>query len=202
MSSVAGKFRQLDNWFGSDMKFHRLYPTPIRQLARRHWTPISIAKLAAGFLVPDNGVRVLDIGSGVGKFCLCAAHYKPFASFYGIEQRKELVEHAETAKSILGLDNVTFAHGNFTQLDLSKYDHFYFYNSFFENLDSTDKIDDTIFYSESLYDYYNRYLYKQLEGMPAGTRVATCCSLDDEIPPDYQLINSSDDRFLKFWMKI
>jgi len=32
----------------------------------------------------------LDIGSGVGKFCLAGAYYKPSASFFGVEQRKDL----------------------------------------------------------------------------------------------------------------
>ena len=39
------------------------------------------------------------------------------------------------------------SHGNFTQLDFKNFDHFYFYNAFYENLAGTDKIDDSIDYS-------------------------------------------------------
>ena len=60
--------------------------------------------------------------------------------------------------------------GNFTQVDFRKFDHFYFYNAFYENIAGTDKIDNSIDYSGELYNYYNRYLFKQLEQKPAGTR--------------------------------
>ncbi|HWK02637.1 MAG TPA: class I SAM-dependent methyltransferase [Puia sp.] len=200
-SGITTKSLQSDNWFSSDAQFHQLYPDPIRQLARRHWTPLNVARLAVQFLVPEEGVRVLDIGSGVGKFCLSAAWYKPTAVFYGVEQREELVGHAEAAKDILGIGNVSFIHGNFTQLDLKRFDHFYFYNSFYENLDGTDKIDDTILYSESLYNYYNHYLYRQLEEMPSGTRVVTRCSWEDEMPPSYHVVQSDIENMLKFHVK-
>ena len=104
--------------------------------------------------------------------------------------------------TILGLQNAYFIHANFTQLNLKQYDHFYFYNSFFENLEGTDKIDNKIAYSNELYNYYSHYLYKQLDDMPVGTRVATYCSLDSEIPPGYNLIETHFDNLLKFWKKI
>ena len=126
-----------EKWFASDEQFNQLYPLSIQALARRHWTPLSVARKAAGFLAAENNVRILDIGSGVGKFCLAAAYYKPKAFYYGIEQRKSLVSHAEKAREILHLQNVSFVDGNFTQLDFRKYDHFYFYNAFYENLAGT-----------------------------------------------------------------
>jgi SAM-dependent methyltransferase len=188
--------------FGSDEQFNQLYPEPIQLLAQRHWTPLKVARAAASFLAVKNGARILDIGSGVGKFCLGAAFYRPNAMFYGVEQRKSLVCNAELAKQVLGLGNASFIHGNFTQLDLKDYDHFYFYNSFYENLSYTDKIDQSIVYSGELYNYYNRYLYNQLSQKPAGTRLATYHSLEDEIPQGYQLVGSEMDHLLKFWIKI
>ncbi len=191
----------LDRWFAGDAQFHQLYPLSVRDLSRRHWTPLKVAREAAQFLVSEKGVRVLDIGSGVGKFCLSAAHDHPDAYFYGVEQRSDLVGHAEAAKNILGLPNVSFIHGNFTQLDLKQYDHFYFYNSFYENLDGTDKIDDNILYSENLYNYYTHYLFRQLEKMPSGTRVVTLCSLEEEMPPSYHALYCGPDNMLKFHIK-
>jgi hypothetical protein len=186
----------------SDFEFNSLYPLPIRALAKYHWTPLSIAMKAAKFLAAEDNVRILDIGSGVGKFCLAAAHHTPKATYFGVEQRKSLINFANAAKQHLQLDNVSFIHGNFTQLDLKKYDHFYFYNAFYENLDGTDKIDDSIDYSGELYNYYNRYLYKQLRQMPEGTKVCTLCSLENEIPGNFQLISPDMDDPLKFWIKI
>lgn len=66
---------------------------------------------ASSFLgVP--GARVLDIGSGVGKFCIAAGVYHPETSFYGIGQRKELYGYAETAREQIGVHNVFFKLGN------------------------------------------------------------------------------------------
>src|SRR6185312_256122 len=121
-------------WFDSDDLFNRVYPPHIQSLSAKHWTPLIVAKEAAAFLAAENNVRVLDIGSGAGKFCLVAAHHQPNAFYYGVEQRKDLVKHSEVAKELLGVGNVTFIQGNFTQLNFARYDHFYFYNSFYENL--------------------------------------------------------------------
>jgi SAM-dependent methyltransferase len=198
---VIDKISQ-ENWFCSDKEFDTLYPSSIQALARKHWTPLHISKKVAAFLAAEGNVRILDIGSGVGKFCLAAAYYSPKASYFGVEQRKSLIDYANAAKQDLQLDNVSFIHGNFTQLDLKKYNHFYFYNAFYENLDGTDKIDDSIDYSGELFNYYNRYLFKQLEQKPKGTRICTHCSLENEIPPDYHVISSDMQDVLKFWIKI
>lgn len=66
----------------------------------------------------------------------------------------------------------------------------------------TDKIDDSETYSAHLYNYYHRQLYKKLEEMPAGTRVATFHCLEDKIPPGYHMVDSMVGTLLKFWMKI
>ncbi|MES1224387.1 MAG: class I SAM-dependent methyltransferase [Bacteroidota bacterium] len=190
-----------DNWFTTDEQFHHLYPVSIQLLAKRHWTPLHITQRVAQYLAPTDNAKVLDIGSGVGKFCLAAAHCMPSALFYGVEQRKDLVAHAETARIRLGLENVHFIHRNFTQLDFHQFDHFYFYNSFHENLVATDKIDDSIAYSTELYNYYNRYLYRKLEEMPSGTRLVTFHSLEEEVPPVYHLVEAQVENLLKCWIK-
>jgi hypothetical protein len=170
-------------------------------LSRRHWTPLNIAKTAARFLANEPGKKILDIGSGVGKFCLVGARFNPESSFSGIEQRKELYEDALAAKEATRLENVNFINGNFTQIDLSEYDGFYFYNSFFENLVDQDQIDHKVEYSTSLYNFYSRYLYKELQRKPSGTRLVTFHSLEDEIPPCYQMVDVSEDLVLKMWIR-
>jgi SAM-dependent methyltransferase len=184
------------------MELSTLYPLSVQALDKYHWTPLAVAQRAAQWLACDAGVKVLDIGSGSGKFCLAAARDNPGAYFYGIEQRKWLVDYAEAARKKLGLKNVLFIHGNFTQLDLGRYDHFYFYNSFYENLAGTNKIDDELLYSAELYNYYSRYLLSQLHKKQQGTRLCTLCSGEDEIPPDFQLVGSDVGDLLKFWIKV
>lgn len=192
----------LARWFTTDLQTDALYPEPIQLLAGRHWTPLNITQMVVEFLATHPGVKVLDIGSGVGKFCLAGAYYKPYASFFGVEQRKRLVVHAETAKEVLGLQNVHFIHSNITQLDFKQYDHFYFFNSFYENLMIIDKIDDAVTHSPHLYSYYHHELYKKLEQMPAGTRIATFHCLEDKMPAGYLQVDAKVGALLKFWMKI
>lgn len=199
---VSQKEQSLDMVFNDDEIFNKLYPIPIQQKAARHWTRLEVAKVAADFLAPNKDAHVLDIGSGVGKFCIAAAHHKPKAVFYGVEQRKDLVQHAINCCSQVDVYNVSFIHGNFTQLDLRQFNSFYFYNSFYENIAFADKIDDRIQYSSSLFNYYNRYLYKQLEQMPTGTKIATFHSLEEEIPPGYYVVKTEFEGLLKFWMKV
>ena len=198
------RFHRTDtgNCFSSDEAFNKLYPVSIATLAQRHWTPLAVAQKAAQFLATGSKIRILDIGSGVGKFCLSGAHFAPDALFYGVEQRKRLIHHAENIRTALGIDNVSFIQANFTQLDFRNYDHFYFYNSFYENLAGTEKIDDSIEYSNELFAYYNSYLKRQLDQKPAGTRLVTFHSLEDEIPPDFQIVYSKMNNLLKFWVKI
>lgn len=191
----------LDNYFLEESHFCQLYPLSIQQLDKKHWSPLIVVNRVVKFLVDKPNVKILDIGSGTGKFCLAGAYYKPSVSFFGVEQREDLVDQAERVRKLLGLQNVYFKHRNFTQLNLKQYDHFYFYNSFFENLNGTDKIDNKIAYSKELYNYYSHYLYKQFEEMPVGTRVATYCSWDDEIPRGYKLVETQLDNLLKFWTK-
>jgi SAM-dependent methyltransferase len=200
--SSAHRVKTFDHLLEDDQAFNQLYPQEVQLKAAKHWTPLEVAKYAADFLAAEKDVHVLDIGSGVGKFCLAAAQQQPEAMFYGIEQRENLVKHALHCNELLGLPNVCFLHGNFTQLDFRQFDHFYFYNSFYENLEGADKVDDTLEYSLSLFNYYNRYLYKQLEQKPKGTRIVTFHSLEGEIPPSYYTVNTYLGGLLKCWTKV
>ncbi|MGZ8557872.1 MAG: methyltransferase domain-containing protein [Chitinophagaceae bacterium] len=191
----------LDKWFSSESQFHLLYPAHLHTLSRNHWTPLLVAQKAANFLAVETGARILDIGSGIGKFCLAAAYYKPEAFFTGIEQRKDLVEYARAARQVLGLRNVSFIHGNFMDIDFKNYDHFYFYNSFYENLAHTEKIDDSVAYSIEKYNHYNYFLYKQLEKKPSGTRVATFHGLENILPPEYLEGGNEVGELLRYWVK-
>jgi SAM-dependent methyltransferase len=188
----------LTNCFRSDINFNKLYPAHIRKQARIHWTPLFITRLAVEFLVDKPGSRVLDIGSGTGKFCLTAACYAPEAHFYGVEYRPQLVQQAREVQNMLGITNVSFIQSDFTALNLQEFDHFYFYNSFFENLEETDH---TVQHSEELYESYTNSLHQGLRNMPSGTRLVTYHSNHDEVPSSYRLVDSLENGDLNFWLK-
>ncbi|MFM9910422.1 MAG: class I SAM-dependent methyltransferase [Chitinophagaceae bacterium] len=199
--SLSHPLTPLDKWLSTDELFNKLYPPSVRLLANNHWTPLAVAREVALFLGVEKGSKILDIGSGVGKFCLPAAVLKPECFFYGIEQRKDLIQHAETAKSILNVSNVIFTHGNFTNLKFKDYNHFYFYNSFYENLPGTQKIDQQLTYTPELYKYYYSMLYRQLAPLPSGTRLAIYHSQEDEMPPGFYVVKSDKENLLNFLIK-
>ena len=192
----------MKNWFASDKVFNSLYPKPIQEVAEKHWTPLVVAEKAATFLAASPDAKILDIGSGSGKFCLTAAHCHPLSLFYGIEQRASLVALSNELAEKLKLENVFFICDNITNIDFNNYDNFYFYNSFYENITGTQKIDFSVTYSEELYNYYNRFLFKQLAKKPAGTRLVTYHSFGSEIPSDYEIVHTDYNEFLKFWIKV
>jgi len=80
------KIRPNGGFFLNDAAFDWLYPEHLQLISIKHWTPLSVARTAAGYLnVP--GSRILDIGSGIGKFCLTGAHLYPACQYCGVEQR-------------------------------------------------------------------------------------------------------------------
>ena len=188
-------------YFSSENKFCSLVPDLDKELNEVHWAPLRIIRKSVEFLVHREGLKILDIGSGIGKFCLAAASYRPDAHFFGVEQRASLIAQAEALNQSLGGLSATFLHKNFTQLDLSEFDGFFFYNAFFENIPGAYRIDESIEFSKELYDYYTRYLYNELSVLQPGVRVATYCSWDDEIPPCFKLQEWHEQGLLKFWIR-
>jgi hypothetical protein len=186
--------------FRNDAAFDDLYPEHIRDLSRMHWTPVGIARKASNFLGIPNA-RVLDIGSGVGKFCITAGFFQPDTTFYGIEQREALHTFAEIARDEISLPNVHFIQGNLTELDFSWFDHFYFYNPFFENIDHDSRIDYAVKISFELYHHYSRLVYEMLDQKPPETRLVTFHASESQVPPGYQLINNSPGGTLKMWIR-
>src|SRR5690349_20850229 len=165
----------------TDEDFNAIYPQNIRVLSAKHWSPVAVAKTASEFLTDRPGARILDIGSGVGKFCMVGATHTK-GHFTGVEQRKHLVELAEKISIRHGLRRVKYLHANITDIDFSDYTAFYFYNSFYENTQPAHKIDDTVRFDVKLYDTYSMYMVEQLSNLPSGTRFAAYCTPAPVIP--------------------
>ncbi|MFZ6013075.1 MAG: methyltransferase domain-containing protein [Bacteroidota bacterium] len=185
----------------TDEDFNAIYPENISLLARKHWTPVTVAQTACEFLVGEPGTRVLDIGSGAGKFCLVgAAHTRGY--FTGVEQRSELVELSRQLSARHHIYNVKFVHANITAIDFRNYEAFYFYNSFYEHIDLGNKIDDKIRFDVQLYHLYSRHVVQQFLALPLGARVATYCTPLNVVPKCFRQLDSLHGGFLKFWEKV
>jgi hypothetical protein len=183
-----------------DREFDMIYPKHIQQLSNQHWTSIDVAKKASFFLVNKPNVKVLDIGSGVGKFCIVGA-LTTSGDFYGVEQRKELADISKKIVSEYRIANLKILHSNITDINFSDYNSFYFFNSFYENLDKTRIIDLNVKISPHRYQEYRDYMYSQLSNAPIGTRLATYYSLYSEIPPGYKIVETYFNDHLVFWIK-
>jgi SAM-dependent methyltransferase len=184
-----------------DAEFDSIYSERIRRLSRRHWTSVATAKRVSEFLAEKPGTKVLDIGSGVGKFCMvAAAHTKGY--FVGVEQRGDLVEISNTLATSYDIKNVKFIHANITSIQFRNYDAFYFFNSFHENVATYGQIDSRVDEDLRLYDLYTLFTYQQFSSLPAGTRIVTYHSCTEIIPPTFRLVYSLEDDLLEFWEKI
>ncbi|WP_353150678.1 class I SAM-dependent methyltransferase [Chryseobacterium sp.] len=184
-----------------DVVFDEIFPPGIKAVADRHWTPVAVAKMAAEYLTEKQDQKVLDIGAGAGKFCLVgAASTKGF--FYGVEQRKALTKMSRKIADRYNIMNVEFINSNINEISFSDYDAFYFFNSFFENIDTSNPIDNTILPDSDLYQVYSDYVREQLDKTPVGTRLVTYWSKWDEIPTNFELVDSAFNGFLSFWKKV
>jgi len=117
----------------ADDEFDRLFPAELREASERHWTPVAVARRAARLLVTSERTRVLDIGAGIGKFCMVGA-LATRGTFVGVEQRGSLVEIARRAARRLGAERARFIHGGLEAIDWDAFDAFYLYNPFYEHL--------------------------------------------------------------------
>lgn len=185
----------------ADREFDRIYPKELRKYSKDHFTPVSIARQASEFLAADGSVRVLDVGSGAGKFCSIGAACTP-AHFTGVEQRKGLHQIARKLAEQYRLERLEFYHGNILEFSFSDFDAVYFYNSFQENISPMDKMNDEVELDRKFYKLYCDYLRDQLGGMPTGTRLVTYHGFLDGIPGSYRLKAISPDRHLRMWTKL
>jgi SAM-dependent methyltransferase len=186
-----------------DADFDRLYPEWAREHSAIHWTPVQVARRAAELLVVRPGTRVLDVGSGVGKFCLIGALHVP-GVFYGIEQRFHFVKVAHDLAQRLGLSRARFLHGNMLDAHWAGFDAFYLYNPFAENIASmSEAIDTTVERSPLLFRAYIQGVRERLDRARRHTRVVTYHGFGGEMPPDYrlELEEHSGTEVLELWVK-
>lgn len=184
-----------------DSTFNELYPNHIKELASQHWTPIDVARMAAEYLAEKPDTKILDIGAGAGKFCLVGA-VSTKGIFFGVEQRAFLTKISKKIADKYKITNVEFIHANINEISFSDYDAFYFFNAFYENIDTLSLIDDKVLPDKDLYYAYSDYVKEQLDTTPVGTRLVTYWSKWDEIPSSFDLTGTACNGLLNFWKKI
>jgi SAM-dependent methyltransferase len=166
-----------------------------------HWTPVTVACYASKLLIAKPGTHVLDIGCGPGKFCLIAAALTD-GYFTGIEQRGDLAKAATDAVLNHRIDNIEIIHGNVMDLSFSRFDAFYLFNPFGENMPEGQKIDGAVPLSVSLYIKCIKHVAAELCAKPIGTRVVTYLGCAHEVPGCYNCQLSVLAGALKLWIKV
>jgi SAM-dependent methyltransferase len=187
----------------SDEAFEDRLPPSLQFKATMHFTPIEVARHAAILLAPDPGMSVLDVGAGVGKFCLAAAREVPAASFVGVEWRGHFVSLATRFASELRLGNVEFVHANALDLEWSRFDAFYLFNPFAEQLfEAAFVLDHSIALAPENFDLHVLAVQLRLSRCRIGTRVVTYHGFGAH-PPGYELVRDDligTDR-VELWIK-
>ncbi len=187
----------------SDLVFDACMPVGTRRHTSTHFTPVDVAVEAAQFLCSGawENPKILDVGSGMGKFCLVGGAMFEQAHFTGVEQRKSLCDVADQLLEYSELNNVGFLCGNIMNVKFSDFQGVYLYNPFYEHLQPFSAMDETIELDADYYEIYCGYVRKQLQRMPKNTRVVTYFGGGEEIPLNYDLVKQGFHNDLKCWQR-
>ena len=164
---------------------------------------MEVAIRAAELLVSSGKSRVLDIGSGCGKFCTVAA-LSTHGHFTGVEQRPHLAERARTIADEIGAIQTSFIEGNMADLDWSFFDSFYLFNPFYENQVKSIRIDDMVLLNEDKFFRYIDIVRTKLRAARPGTLVATYHGFGGDMPFGYHLLKKEPigTSVLELWVKL
>jgi SAM-dependent methyltransferase len=187
-----------------DRRFDEQLSGELQVSAGTHFTSVVVARYAARLLAPRPGMVVLDVGAGVGKFCITAAREVPDATFVGVEYRPHLVTVATELARRHALTNVRFVHADALELDWAPYDAFYLFNPFAEHLfDGALAVDHTITFNPERYLRYVDAVQRRLAAARPGTRVVSYHGFGGAPPEAYELADegSLGTRELELWIK-
>ena len=185
----------------ADKEFDAVYPDFIKDLSEIYFTPVNVTKAAAKFLVQHADTKVMDIGSGAGKFCLVGAACTN-GCFTGVEQRSALCMLSREIVQRYRLTNVQFIHANITEINFRAFDAFYLFNPFFENFMEAGMLRDDTLLKSKMYGHYSAYVIEELDKMPLGTRLATFYCMQREVPSSYRVHAEKFKGKLKLLIKV
>jgi SAM-dependent methyltransferase len=188
----------------NDVQIDSLLPTAARRASARYWTPVAVARRAAQ-LLEDLGVRrVLDVGSGSGKFCVVAGGRAPQITFVGVEHRPHLVAISRLLAAEVGIENAAFMLDDATKLSWTEFEGLYVFNSFTENRFSRqDQFDQTVELSRARYVADVMRAEQQLAAAPTGTILVTYYGLGGPIPDVYERLHveAAGTGWLQVWRR-
>lgn len=185
-----------------DFTFDQVYPTALQSVSPQFWTSVKTAIAAAESLRDLDCRSVLDIGSGVGKFCIISSLVLDRRTT-GVEHRAYLVDAAKRAAVDYGAD-VECLSGRFENLDPERFDAFYLFNPFAENVfDPEEWLDDAVELSEARWSHDLAVAEHWLDHAPQGTALITYNGFGGRIPGTFSLQRGllTSGNWLRVWTK-
>jgi SAM-dependent methyltransferase len=187
-----------------DDEFDRFLPGPLKDVSHLYWSPLAVAQRAAEWLDEAGIQRVLDVGSGAGKFCVAAAIFGR-CRFIGLEQRPFLVDAARGLARLFEVDDrVRFVRGELGVARVPAADAFYLFNPFGHYRFETEPLMETHLLSiqrQRLDDI--AAAERLLQGAAVGTWLLTYNGFGGRVPNGYRAIRT-DSTFrnaLRLWRK-
>lgn len=187
-----------------DAAFDLFLPEDLASLSGDQWTPLEVALVAARWLKEEGVQRVVDIGSGPGKFCIAAA-LAGSCEFVGLEQNPRFVTIARALARLFDVQERTrFVHATLADGVLPHADAYYLYNPFAQHLFAPS--DD---FGAGQTPNYERYRHDVMvvqdifRCAPAGTVVITYNGFGGLMPASYEAcrIDRELPCVLRMWRK-
>ena len=188
----------------SNDRFDQIFDQKLRRVSSVHWTPVEVALSILELLDLGDDSKVLDVGSGAGKFCLVGA-LNSKAHFYGVEQRQLLVKMANQLAEDFRITNASFIHADALKIDWSEYEVIYLFNPYYENIMAAGlRIDLDIKVSHKKYKNYILATMNKLSQLKVGTKIVTYYGFGQGLPDNYKLTTSLAAGLsqIELWTKI
>jgi SAM-dependent methyltransferase len=186
-----------------DAVFDAFLPEDLASLSADQWTPLEVAVAAASWLAELGVERVIDIGSGPGKFCVAAALAGNVA-FIGVEQNPRFVGVARSLARVFGVERrVQFLEAALGEGALPVADAYYLYNPFAQHLFAPSEYDAG---GTPNYERYRRDVMLAQDTFrraPSGTVVLTYNGFGGLMPSSYEACRVDRELpcVLRMWRK-
>lgn len=201
---------KIDDIISLDSEFDRFFSEHFREHASIHFTPLIVVKKALQWLEIHLGevpnIKVLDVGSGCGKFCNAAAirsEERNSFQYYGVEDRGVFFEESKRMASLFHLKNVQYKKADALKEDFNDYDVLYFFNPFYEHILPSIQIGYGVQYSEITYRNRLNLTEEKLKKMKKGNLVLTYNGFGGDFPESFEKIESEfvGSALLECWIK-
>ncbi|SOE23548.1 Methyltransferase domain-containing protein [Spirosomataceae bacterium TFI 002] len=180
--------------------FKKLVTADLQYLNAVHWTPIEVIDQILFWLKDYDALKILDIGSGVGKFCLIGGQ-KSHHHFTGIEKRTDFHDEGQKLLKALNLPNVSLLQADIVTFNLTAYDVIYLFNPFYEQVvNHGTRINDTAYQKEN-YLKYESYVLGHLINSVAGKMVISYEYNLMQKAKGFVLLHEAFDGALGLWRK-